>query len=178
MRYLRNICLCSELLRAAASFWDPEVHMLRFGEQELCPTVEEFHAYLGGFGSARYLVSNGCLNTMRLIEMFSPSSDLMDMAHKSRRMMTLCKCLIAAYLLVPSIGHASSSLVSITVQIEAQKDVVPMIWLCDKVNVLTIPSDNWAYEARLLSRRCFEFVDPRISEWVSFFKRLGAETIS
>ncbi|KAI8568259.1 hypothetical protein RHMOL_Rhmol02G0184000 [Rhododendron molle] len=106
-------------------------------------------------------------------------------------------CLLAAYLLVPSAGHASSALASVVVQVEARKDVIPMvlaetligldkfcsgetetfggsplllqIWLCDKVNVLTIPPSNWAYEARLLSQRCFEF------EWV-VLAGLGAFT--
>ncbi|KAI8568254.1 hypothetical protein RHMOL_Rhmol02G0184000 [Rhododendron molle] len=203
MRYLRNIRLRPELLRAAVSFWDPEVHVFRFGDQELCPTVEEFRAYLGGFGSgeviippvresayrvlvaalglsdnaARYLVRNGHLNAMRLIELFSPPGDLRDMTYQTRRMIALCMCLLAAYLLVPSAGHASSALASVVVQVEARKDVIPMvlaetligldkfcsgetetfggsplllqIWLCDKVNVLTIPPSNWAYELGL-----------------------------
>ncbi|KAI8568257.1 hypothetical protein RHMOL_Rhmol02G0184000 [Rhododendron molle] len=220
MRYLRNIRLRPELLRAAVSFWDPEVHVFRFGDQELCPTVEEFRAYLGGFGSgeviippvresayrvlvaalglsdnaARYLVRNGHLNAMRLIELFSPPGDLRDMT------------LLAAYLLVPSAGHASSALVSVAVQVEARKEVVPMvlaetligldtvrfgetetfggsplllqIWLCDKVNVLTIPPGNWSYAARLLSQRCFEFADMSRAEWVDFFRRQQAETIA
>ncbi|KAI8572047.1 hypothetical protein RHMOL_Rhmol01G0167900 [Rhododendron molle] len=153
MRYLRNIRLRPELLRAAVSFWDPEVHVFRFGDQELCPTVEEFRAYLGGFGSeeviippvrgsayrvlaaalglgdgaARYLVRDGHLNVMRLIELFSPPGDLADMAYQTRRMTALCMCLLAAYLLVPSAGHASSALVSVATQVEARKDVVPMV---------------------------------------------------
>ncbi|KAI8568253.1 hypothetical protein RHMOL_Rhmol02G0184000 [Rhododendron molle] len=140
MRYLRNIRLRPELLRAAVSFWDPEVHVFRFGDQELCPTVEEFRAYLGGFGSgeviippvresayrvlvaalglsdnaARYLVRNG-------------HRDLRDMTYQTRRMIALCMCLLAAYLLVPSAGHASSALASVVVQVEARKDVIPMV---------------------------------------------------
>jgi len=153
MRHLRNIRLRPELLRAAASLWDPQVHVFRFGEQELCPTVEEFRAYLGGFGSgevivppvrenipkvlasslglndgiARYLVSHGRLNVMRLIEMFSPLGDSADVTYQTRRMTALCMCLLAAYFLVPSDGHVSSALVSVAMQIEARKDVVPMV---------------------------------------------------
>lgn len=41
--------------------------------------------------------------------------------------MALCMCLLDAYLLVPSEGHANSALVSVVVQIEARKDVVPMV---------------------------------------------------
>ncbi|KAL7212476.1 hypothetical protein ACSBR2_015213 [Camellia fascicularis] len=33
-------------LRAAAQSWDPNVHVFRFGHQELCPTFEEFEALL------------------------------------------------------------------------------------------------------------------------------------
>jgi hypothetical protein len=36
-------------------------------------------------------------------------------------------CLLAAYFLVPSDGHVSSALVSVAMQIEARKDVVPMV---------------------------------------------------
>lgn len=150
MRYLHNIRLRPELLRAAVTFRDPEVHVFRFGEQELCPTMEEFHAYLGNFvsgeiiippvrenihkvleailgvngGSAWYLINNGRLNAMRFIEMFSPLGDLSNMVHQTRRMTALCMCLLIAYLLVPSVGHANSALVRIVVQIEARKDVV------------------------------------------------------
>ncbi|KAI8546926.1 hypothetical protein RHMOL_Rhmol07G0157400 [Rhododendron molle] len=153
MRYLRNICLRPELLRAAVSFWDLEVHVFRFGDQELCPTVEEFRAYLEGFssggviippvresayrvlvaafglgdGASRYLVKNDHLNVMRLIELFSPSSDLGDMTYQTRRMTALCMCLLAAYLSVPYAGHASSTLVGVAVQVEARKDVVPIV---------------------------------------------------
>ncbi|KAI8568258.1 hypothetical protein RHMOL_Rhmol02G0184000 [Rhododendron molle] len=114
-------------------------------------------------------------------------------------------CLLAAYLLVPSAGHASSALASVVVQVEARKDVIPMvlaetligldkfcsgetetfggsplllqIWLCDKVNVLTIPPSNWAYEARLLSQRCFEFEDRSRAEWVDFLRRRGPQWV-
>ncbi|KAI8572089.1 hypothetical protein RHMOL_Rhmol01G0171600 [Rhododendron molle] len=88
--------------------------------------MEEFRAYFGSFGlgkviippvrqniykvlaavlelsggAARYLVSNGYLNTMWLIEMLYPSCDLTDMTYQSECMTALCKCLLAAYLSV------------------------------------------------------------------------------
>lgn len=156
-------------------------------------------------------------------------------------MTALCTCLLAAYLLVPSKGHASSALVSVVVQIEARKDVVPMVLAetllgldkvcfgqtevfggsplllqvgfslsfpfpdfhtfsfyidtllgffmvsylfflscklgCDKVGLLTMPSGNWVYEAKLLSQRAFEFPDRHVAEWVGYLGRLSAETI-
>ncbi|KAI8538514.1 hypothetical protein RHMOL_Rhmol09G0109300 [Rhododendron molle] len=64
---------------------------------------------------------------MRLIEMFSPLGNLADTTYQTRRMTALCMCLLAACLLVPSAGHVSSALVSIAVQIEARKDVIPMV---------------------------------------------------
>ncbi|KAI8567969.1 hypothetical protein RHMOL_Rhmol02G0162700 [Rhododendron molle] len=76
---------------------------------------------------ARYLISNGHLNVMRLIEMFSPLGDLADTTYQTRCMTALCMCLLAAYLLVPSTGHASLALISIAVQIEAQKNVILMV---------------------------------------------------
>ena len=42
MGALINIPLKRDLLRAAASFWDPIRHVFVFNSQELCPTVEEF----------------------------------------------------------------------------------------------------------------------------------------
>ncbi|KAI8568246.1 hypothetical protein RHMOL_Rhmol02G0184000 [Rhododendron molle] len=188
MRYLRNIRLRPELLRAAVSFWDPEVHVFRFGDQELCPTVEEFRAYLGGFGSgeviippvresayrvlvaalglsdnaARYLVRNGHLNAMRLIELFSP------------RMIALCMCLLAAYLLVPSAGHASSALASVVVQVEARKDVIPMVLAETLIGLDKFCSgetETFGGSPLLLQIWLCD-------KWVDFLRRRRAETIA
>ena len=35
-----------DLLRAVATFWNPELHLLHFGNHELCPLVEEFRVVL------------------------------------------------------------------------------------------------------------------------------------
>ncbi|KAI8530074.1 hypothetical protein RHMOL_Rhmol11G0026900 [Rhododendron molle] len=45
-RFLQSIRLCPEILWAALQFWDPDVHVFRFRDNELCPMVEEFQAYL------------------------------------------------------------------------------------------------------------------------------------
>lgn len=46
LRHLRMVPIHPELLRAATQFWDPDVHVFRFGAHELCPIVEEFRLYL------------------------------------------------------------------------------------------------------------------------------------
>ncbi|KAI8530324.1 hypothetical protein RHMOL_Rhmol11G0048300 [Rhododendron molle] len=241
MWYLRNIRLRPELLRAAVSFWDPEVHVFRFGDQELCLTVEEFRAYLGGFGSgeviippvsesiyrvlaaalglgdgaARYLVRDGRLNVMRLIELFSPPRDLADVTYQTRCMTALCMCLLAAYLLVLSARHTSSALVSVAVHVEARKDAIPMVLAetligLDKVCFEEIEAFggsalllqvgfslsspfpgfltfSFYLNTRLgflkfltcfLSSHRFGFAIRSMAEWVDFFRRQRAETIS
>ncbi|KAF7142478.1 hypothetical protein RHSIM_Rhsim05G0131100 [Rhododendron simsii] len=47
--------------------------------------------------------------------------------HGVPNLTALCMCLLAAYLLVPSAGHASLTLVSIAILIEARKDVVHQV---------------------------------------------------
>ncbi|KAI8534993.1 hypothetical protein RHMOL_Rhmol10G0140400 [Rhododendron molle] len=54
--YLRSVRLHPEILWSALQFWDPDVHVFRFGDNELCPTVEEFQAYLQGFASTVIVV--------------------------------------------------------------------------------------------------------------------------
>ncbi|KAH7850123.1 hypothetical protein Vadar_028261 [Vaccinium darrowii] len=141
LRYIRDVSIRPELLRAAIQFWDPEVHVFRFGLHELCPTVEEFHAYIGGFdlvepiislqgvgfapvlsskleisnNAAKFLIHGGFLNVPRLIEGFRSNN------------FALCLCLLAAFLFVQSDGHASPSLVGVAMQIEERKDVAPMV---------------------------------------------------
>ncbi|KAH7839767.1 hypothetical protein Vadar_008555 [Vaccinium darrowii] len=141
LRYIRDVSIRPELLRAATQFWDPEVHVFRFGLHELCPTVEEFFAYLGGFdlaepivplygvgfapvlsskleisnNAAKSLIRGGFLNIPRLIEGFRSNN------------FALCLCLLAAFLFVQSDGQASSSLVGVAMQIEERKDVAPMV---------------------------------------------------
>ncbi|KAH7864514.1 hypothetical protein Vadar_030429 [Vaccinium darrowii] len=141
LRYIRDVSIRPELLRAATQFWDPEVHVFRLGLHELCPTVEEFFAYLGGFdlaepivplhgvgfapvlssklgisnNAAKSLIRGGFLNIPRLIEGFRSDN------------FALCLCLLAAFLFVQSDGQASSSLVGVVLQIEERKDVAPMV---------------------------------------------------
>ncbi|KAI8547540.1 hypothetical protein RHMOL_Rhmol07G0204100 [Rhododendron molle] len=55
IRFLRSIRLRPEILWSALRFWDPDVYVFRFGD-ELCPTVEEFQAYLQGFTSSTIVI--------------------------------------------------------------------------------------------------------------------------
>jgi hypothetical protein len=141
LRRIRDVAIRPELLRAAVQFWDPEVHVFRFGIHELCPTVEEFHAYLGGFNlevpaiplqgvnfanvlssklgisnnAAKSMLQGGVINIPRIIAQFPPEG------------FALCLCLLAAFLFVCSDGQASSQLVGVAMQIEERKDVAPMV---------------------------------------------------
>jgi hypothetical protein len=153
LRHLHTFPIRQDILHAAVHCWDPELHVFRFGMQELCPTVEEFQAYLGGNafadpvippirqnyanilsrklglgnGAARFLIRNETLNILRLFADYSPPGDLLDFTIQNRRMFALCMCLLALHLLVPHDGHPSSSLVGVAAQIEQRRDVVPLV---------------------------------------------------
>ena len=141
LRYVRDVTIRPELLHAAVQFWDPEVHVFRFGFHELCPTVEEFHAYLGGFNldipvvpvygigyaeilsrklglsnnAARSMMEGGVINIARLISQFRPEG------------FALCLVILAAFLFVRTDYQANSALVGVAMQIEERKDVAPMV---------------------------------------------------
>lgn len=153
LKHLRNIRIRPDLLHAAVRFWDSEVHVFRFRLQELCPTVEEFHAYLGShesdepivpmirasmkkllkiklgvsIGVADFFTQGGTINILQLFGMFSPPKDLTDFEYQGRQMTACCICLIAAFLLVPSVGEPSTLLVGVEAEIEARKDVAPLV---------------------------------------------------
>ena len=153
LRHIHPIPIRPELLHAAAQFWDPEFHVFRFGLQELCPTIEEFHAYLEtrpetepvvppnranlvkilkeklgvSDGVARHLIRGGSLDILRLFADFSPRGNPLDYTVQNRRMFALCMCLLATYLLVPNDGNPNPSIISVAAQIEQRRDVVPMV---------------------------------------------------
>jgi hypothetical protein len=152
-RFLRSVKLHPEILTAASRFWDPDVHVFRFGDDELCPTVEEFQAYLQGVassvivvpphrksmsklltaslnitgGAAKSLLSGGQINIMRLLEWYGPEGDIGDMARQAQRRFALVICVLAAYLLVPHDGRVNPALVSIATQLGDRRNVVPMV---------------------------------------------------
>ncbi|KAI8574625.1 hypothetical protein RHMOL_Rhmol01G0368700 [Rhododendron molle] len=140
-------------MHAATQFWDPEVDVFRFGDDELCPTVEEFHVYLQGFASntivvppyresmpklltsslrisksaTESLLNGGQINIMRLMEWFGPKGDTTDTAVQDRRRFALTICMLAAYLLVSPDGRVNPSLVSVATQLGVHRNVVPMV---------------------------------------------------
>lgn len=154
LKYLSDIHIRPNLLHAAVRFWDPEVHVFRFGIQELCPTVEELHAYLGSHDSKEpivpmiresmkkilktqlglcsgvtdFLIQGSVIKILHLFEIFSPTKDLTDFKHQGDRMIACFICLFPAFLLVHSVGEPSSLLVGVAAQIESHKDVAPLVF--------------------------------------------------
>ncbi|KAI8530071.1 hypothetical protein RHMOL_Rhmol11G0026600 [Rhododendron molle] len=55
IRDLQYVVPHPELLQAAMIYWDPTMHVFRFYDDEMCPTVEEFQAYLKGFTDSHLL---------------------------------------------------------------------------------------------------------------------------
>ena len=51
IRDLRFTEPCVELLQAALAFWEPDRHVFRFDYDEMCPTLEEFQAYVPSFAN-------------------------------------------------------------------------------------------------------------------------------
>ncbi|KAI8568261.1 hypothetical protein RHMOL_Rhmol02G0184200 [Rhododendron molle] len=153
VRFLRNIQLQPAILQSAVRFWDPDVHVFRFGDDELCPTVEELQGYLQSFashlivippyrksmskllktsldittGAAESLLSGGQINIMRLMEWYGPEGDTGDMAWQARRHFALVISVLAAYLLVSPTGQVNPSLVSVATQLGGRRNVVPMV---------------------------------------------------
>lgn len=154
-RFLRNVRLHPKLLKAALRFWDLDVHVLRFGDNELCPTVEEFQAYLQGFassvivvppyrksmpkllksylnisgGAAKSLLSSSQINVMRLMEWYGPKGNTKDTAVQARRQFALAISVLAAYMLVSPDGRVNPSLVSVAAQMGTRRNVVPLVLL-------------------------------------------------
>ncbi|KAI8563783.1 hypothetical protein RHMOL_Rhmol03G0135700 [Rhododendron molle] len=139
--YVRDVIIRPELLRAAIQFWDPKVHVFHFGFSELCPSVEEFHAYLGGFDV------EVPVNPFEKIEIAQTLSEKLGISKNASKSLTegralniphlinqfrgnrfaLCLCLLATFLLLQPDGQASSLLVSVAAQIDDHKDVSPMV---------------------------------------------------
>ncbi|KAI8551025.1 hypothetical protein RHMOL_Rhmol06G0152800 [Rhododendron molle] len=151
-RCLRSIRLRPQILWSALQFWDPDVHVFRFGDNELCLTVEEFQAYLQGFasgvivvppyrksmskllktslnitnGATESLLSGGQINILRLMEWYGPEGDTRDMALQACRRFALIISMLVAYLLVSLTGQVS--LVNVAAQLGVQRNVVPMVF--------------------------------------------------
>jgi hypothetical protein len=153
VRFLRGVRLQPSLLRAALEFWDPDLHVFRFGLDELCPTVDDFQAYLRGYdsavpvvpelqrsfppilvsrlgisgGSAGNLARGNRLNIPRLVELFGGSGDRDDLDWQGRRCFALVICVLAGYFLVSPDGVVSPSLIGVAAQLGQRRDPAPLI---------------------------------------------------
>ncbi|KAI8571783.1 hypothetical protein RHMOL_Rhmol01G0145800 [Rhododendron molle] len=152
-------------------------------------------AKLGVSGNAaEFLTRHNAINIMQSYEMFS------------RRMMACCICLLAAFLLVPSVGQPSPLLVGVAAQIEAHKDVAPLVltetligldvtragrtrvfggsplllqvWLCDKLNLLTPPANDWWYRASGWNHTFQVIMYRNEDDWADFFASLDDDDIA
>lgn len=154
IRFLRRIPLQQTLLHAMVrDTWDPEVHVFRFKGEELCPTVEEFRAYLGSFRServiaprqdgsmtslfseflgmpralARSLMSGGRLDVGRVVRIYGPGGDAPEGTTHGCRLRALVICLMAGYLLVNPEGNFDPCLVGVAVDFERREDIIPLV---------------------------------------------------
>ncbi|KAI8529895.1 hypothetical protein RHMOL_Rhmol11G0010300 [Rhododendron molle] len=148
---LRYVWPCPELFKATTVYWDPFMHVFRFYDDEMCPTVEEFQAYLRGFTNSHVfavpplqenmehllrmtlniseelsasIVQNGKLNIIRFIELYGPEGILEDYVEQAHRHFPLSIYALAAYMLIPADGRVSPSLVS---QMGAWKNIMPIV---------------------------------------------------
>lgn len=51
------------------------------------------------------------------------------------------------------------------------------MWLCDKLNVLQVPSGDWLYEARTWARRKFVTIHDTVADWIDFLASLEDDDI-
>ncbi|KAI8560122.1 hypothetical protein RHMOL_Rhmol04G0231400 [Rhododendron molle] len=221
IRDLRFMETSPELLQAAMVYWDPVMHVFRFHNNEMCPTVEEFQAYLQGFTDCEVLaiplfqedmsqlvqtklniseelsasiIQNGNLNIVRLIEMYGPEGALGDYVGQAHRRFMLSVCALAAYMLIPANEGVSPSIVSMALQMDARKNIMPVVlaetligldlvksgqaswfsgcplllqlWLSDKVGILEAPEAGFEHFLRQLVERPIVYPELMIEEWV------------
>lgn len=151
--WLKKVPLKPQILNAAIHHWDPDLHVFRFGLQELCPTVEEFHALLGcksreqvvvprqlispsktlkdllglRLKDAGDLVKGGELKVLDIIDKFQANGNKDDKVYQRKRQIAISICLLARFLLVSADGKFSPKLVDVAAQVVEGKDFVPMV---------------------------------------------------
>ncbi|KAI8568951.1 hypothetical protein RHMOL_Rhmol02G0240600 [Rhododendron molle] len=143
-----------ELLQAAMVYWDPVMHVFCFRNDEICPTMEEFQSYLRGFTDCEVLaippfqegmsqlvqtklnipeelsasiIQNGNLNIVRLIELYGPEGALGDYVGQAHKRFVLSICALAAYMLISAGEGVCPSIVSIALQMDARKNIMPVV---------------------------------------------------
>ncbi|KAI8547496.1 hypothetical protein RHMOL_Rhmol07G0200400 [Rhododendron molle] len=134
--------------------WDPVMHVFRNYDNEMCPTVEEFQAYLPGFANPNVLaippvqenmshllmmklnisgeltasiIHDGEIDIPRLIELYGPGGILTDHVKEAHKRFAFSICVLAAYALVPANGRVSPSVVSMASQMGARKNIIPTV---------------------------------------------------
>ncbi|KAI8538416.1 hypothetical protein RHMOL_Rhmol09G0101400 [Rhododendron molle] len=172
-----------ELLQAAMVYWDPVMHVFHFRNDEMCPIVEEFQAYLRGFIDCETLaippfqedmsqllqmklnipeelstsiIQNGELNIVRLIELYGPEGALGDYVGQAHRRFVLSIYALAAYMLIPT-GEG--------------------LWLSDKMGVREAPEASFEHFLRQLVERPMVYPELLIEEWYAFLNDMQSEDI-
>lgn len=130
------------------------MHVFRYYDNKLCPTMEEFQTYLHGFVNSHILaippvqenmshlqrmtlnvseeiatsiIDDGELDIVRLIELYGPGGILKNNVEPSHEHFAFSICALATYMLVPANGKVSPSLVSMASQMRARKNIIPTV---------------------------------------------------
>ncbi|KAI8538464.1 hypothetical protein RHMOL_Rhmol09G0106100 [Rhododendron molle] len=154
IRDLRYVGPRPELHEATMIHWDPVMHVFRYNDNEMCPTVEEFQAYLQGFANSNVLaippiqenmshllrmklniseelaasiIHDGELDVPRLIELYGPNEILENHVEQTHLRFAFSICALAAYMLVPANGKVCPSIVRIASQMGVRKNIIPIV---------------------------------------------------
>ena len=156
MFVMRGVRIDWDFMNACLRFWDPEVHVFRFGAslEELCPTFEEFSVILGSsvdavlatpavrvgyfysfqrlFGLSQEvadaMVLDGRVNLTALIEEFGESRDFEDLERQRVREKVLIFCLVSGCLfLEEESGWGDIRLVELVHQMENRETIAGMV---------------------------------------------------
>ncbi|KAI8568262.1 hypothetical protein RHMOL_Rhmol02G0184300 [Rhododendron molle] len=217
IRDLRFMEARPEFLEAALVYWDPVIHVFCFYDDEMCPTVEEFQAYLRGFIDCEVLaipsfqedmsqlleaklnipeelsasiIQNGNLNIVRLIELYGPEGALGDYVGQAHRRLVLSICALVAYMLIPVNEEVSPSIVSMALQMDARKNIMPTVLAetligldlvksgqANKVGVLTAPEAGFEDFPRQLVKRPMVYPELTVDIWYAFLNDMQSEDI-
>ncbi|KAI8542654.1 hypothetical protein RHMOL_Rhmol08G0154900 [Rhododendron molle] len=165
---------------SAVRFWDPAVHEIRFGDNELCPTVEEFQAHLQSFashtivvppyrksmskllktsmnittGAAESLLSDGQVNIMRLME-------------RNVVPMVLAETLVGLDLVANG-----------QTMIFGGSPLLLQLWLSDKFGLIAAPEVNWPRLPGRMHQREMLYLEMSTEEWIRFLDELSPEEIT
>ncbi|KAI8572112.1 hypothetical protein RHMOL_Rhmol01G0173200 [Rhododendron molle] len=162
----------------------------------MCPTMEEFQAYLQGFIDTHSLaippfqedmdqllrttlnipkelsasvIQGDELNIARLIELYGPEGALGDYVGQAHRRLVLSICPLAAYILIPADERAVSSFLLVFTLVQ--------LWLSDKVGMLDEPQPVFEHVPRNLVERPMLYPELLMVEWYAFLNDMQSEDI-